>query len=1169
MCLTLYNWYFCKKKYQMKILGKIFSMKLMAVALFIYLVAIGMATMVESTYDIQTAKVLVYNSRWFELLHVYLLINLIVNIFRHKMYQRQKIAIFSFHLAFIIIIVGAAITRYYSFEGMMMVREGASSNVLYANEPHISFTVLKDNQTVLNKTYKKYLSQVTRNNFTYHESAAGKNFTIEYLNFEKGCVDSLVQHDSIQNRLLEVVSAGKQSNYVNEGKFALLNGVVIGFDAEPAMPGVFLTEKDGELYLKSKVALRNLPMTEMAKYRQAGMNPPDEAYTEIPTDTLVPAQVMSLYETNGASFVLKGIIDHAEQKKIATGKKDKGVDILTVRVSDGTTSKVVALEGGIGKIPTQQAFEMNGLKIQMSYGSVMFKIPFSIYCKKFVLDTYPGSDMASSYSSYVTVLDGDYKKDKHIYMNHVLDYRGFRFFQSAYSLDNPATPENEQETHLSVNYDSLGTNITYLGYLLMGIGMFMTVFSPNGQISELLKKVKKSNEKRASGLTMIALLLSMNVAFGQEVQQIPTHSDPEAHEYGGTSVKEKHKHEDEELHGEMNHVDPSKAIHRVISKEHAAKLGELLVQDYKGRVIPYQTMAQNLLIKFYGKPTYKDLDAVQLITSMHMYPDYWIGQKMISVPKAVRERLGLKDYVSFVEIYDDKTGEIKFFKEYEEAHQKMDAKKSEFDKKLIKFIERHQIIQAFFTWQYFKMVPIPGDLQHHWSPPFDAELLKKDSTWSFKTIRYLSDINDAAQTNDYTKADKELAEIKAYQRKMSPTIVPTEQHVKVEIAYNKMHIFKNVMFSYLILGLILLIISFIRIFKEPTLNSEKFFKKLSIPFTILMVVAFLYHGIGLGIRWYVSGHAPWSDGYEAVVFISWATMIAGFMFARKNHTILAVTAILAFFMIFITEMNLLDPEISPLEPVLKSYWLMIHVAVITSSYGFLGLGAIIGLLNMTLYNFRTQKNGARITANVNELTYVSEITMEIGLFLLFVGTFLGGVWANESWGRYWGWDPKETWALVSVLVYSVLLHLRFIPKMSDKLTFNVLSFWSYSAIIFTFLGVNFYLVGLHSYAQGDGLAEFPMWIFWSIFGFYAFSELTAVHYKLYRYKTGDLSLMHFVNKFYKTALIILFFVLVKMYFLDRAFNAETLLIGVKLISLVAITLIVMFVYGKERVKRIS
>jgi cytochrome c-type biogenesis protein CcsB len=190
-------------------------------------------------------------------------------------------------------------------------------------------------------------------------------------------------------------------------------------------------------------------------------------------------------------------------------------------------------------------------------------------------------------------------------------------------------------------------------------------------------------------------------------------------------------------------------------------------------------------------------------------------------------------------------------------------------------------------------------------------------------------------------------------------------------------------------------------------------------------------------------------------------------------------------------MNLLDPEITPLQPVLKSYWLMIHVAVITSSYGFLGLAAILGLINLNLYIFRKERTAKVVNLNISELTYISEMTMTIGLFMLTIGTFLGGIWANESWGRYWGWDPKETWALVSVLVYAVILHLRFIPALNGKFLFNAVSLWGYSAILFTFFGVNFYLVGLHSYAQGEGLGEFPLWLLLTILIFALHTGLAA------------------------------------------------------------------------------
>jgi len=317
----------------------------------------------------------------------------------------------------------------------------------------------------------------------------------------------------------------------------------------------------------------------------------------------------------------------------------------------------------------------------------------------------------------------------------------------------------------------------------------------------------------------------------------------------------------------------------------------------------------------------------------------------------------------------------------------------------------------------------------------------------------------------------------------------------MEISYNKMEIFKHSYQLLLSLGFLLLIVSFIGIFKSAASRFSKVQKWMNRIIIGFMVVSFLYLAAGLGMRWVISGHAPWSNGYEAVVFIAWVTMIAGFSFTRKNIVILAGTAILASLMIFVTELSLFDPEITPLVPVLKSYWLKIHVAIITGSYGFLGLAAILGLLNLILYTVRNEKNKEIVTININELTYVSEMTMTIGLFMLTIGTFLGGIWANESWGRYWGWDPKETWALVSVLVYAVILHLRFIPKLNGKFLFNVMSFWGYSAILFTFFGVNFMLVGLHSYANGDGLGKFPTWLSLTILFFVGFTAFASFRNK--------------------------------------------------------------------------
>lgn len=1162
-------------------------MKLMAVGMIVFLVSIGFATLIESTYDIATAKILIYNSRWFEILLFYLAINLLVNIFVYKMYEKGKTAILAFHLSFFIIILGAAVTRYASFEGMMLIPEGETSDIIYANEPHIAYSIQDaKGQTLINKNHKKYLSDVVNNNFDYKEKLAGKTIHIKYVDFQKNCVDSVVVNDSIQKTLLTVITAGQRPNYLNEGNYIPLSTLFISYDMElTGFPHVEFKTVNGELYLKSTTPLRNLSMAEMARFRQMG-EAPDSAYTVVPQDSLVPAQFMTLYEANGETFVLKDIQNHATVKKLPTGDKNRGSDVLTVQVSDGADIKTVELEGGIGKIPTQNSFEMGGLTYQLTYGATMFKLPFSLHLRDFQLDTYPGSKIASSYASEVTVVDGNNKKDFRIYMNHILDYKGFRFFQSSYIPDDPSTPQNDEATQLSVNYDAVGTNITYLGYLVMALGFFMSIFSPKGRIRELMEKIKKSSDKRNSTLAAILILFAVNFTYAQNTQAIPMHSDPDLH-YGKPDQKkaDEEKRElnqamkndkievDEHAH-DHDHGDINPDYYSIITKEQAKKLGMLLVQDFRGRVIPFQTMAQNLLVKFHGKAAFEGNDAVQVIMSMHMYPRHWENVKIINVPAAVRSRLGLSKYVSFKEIYDPNTGEIKFLKDYNDALQKKESEQNEYEKKIIKFIERHQVINSFrdFNWAYMKVVPLPEDPNHRWGTPFSDEVMQKSPAWGMKFLLYVSSLDKSGKSKlaeDYKKSDKYLAEYIQHQRTDAAEIVPSETHVKVEILYNKLHFFTYAEMSYFFLGVILLIISFIRIFKEPTLESEKKFTKISQPVIGFMFLTFIAHGVVLGMRWYVSGHAPWSDGYEALIFIAWTTALAGFIFAKKSHVVLAATAIMAFFMIFVTELNLLDPEISPLEPVLKSYWLMIHVAVITSSYGFLGLGCILGFLNLIMFNFRNDKNGPRITANVNEISSVSEVTMQIGLYLLLCGTFLGGIWANESWGRYWGWDPKEVWALVSALTYSVLLHLRMIPSLSDKLTFNVGSLWAYGAIMFTFFGVNFYLVGLHSYAQGDALAEVPMWIFWSVYSLYVFTELTAVNFNLYKYKEGSLSLGHFAKKFVITSVVLGILTALKMFWVDRQFEMDSVVIYFELVACIAVALILMFAYSKFRIARLK
>jgi cytochrome c-type biogenesis protein CcsB len=1060
-----------------------FSMRMMAMCMIIFAVAIGAATILESIYDIQTAKIFIYNALWFEVLLTYLCMNLIANIFRYGMIKREKIAMLTFHLSFIVIIIGAAITRFVSFEGLMMIREGSQTDFIYAHDPHLWLRI-NDGKVQYTYAEKMYMTEVKPfgidvNNFSIPVEFPNHKtpIKIEYLGFRNNLVDTLVVNDSINGMVLEIMTNGMQPNHVGPGGFLMIGDVALSFEKKNEMPGIHVERQGAKIMMKSKVPLRYLAMSEMQKYRQLGTEVPDSLFQEVPTDSLVPFMTTTLYQVGQEQFVFKQVVNHAKRMLLPTGRKDVGSDYLTIKVTDGNESKIIELEGGMNAIPEHEVFTLNGLTYEMEFGSTKIELPFAIACRDFQLDRYPGSNAPSSFASEVTIIDekNNYKRNQRIFMNNVMDYQGYRFFQSAYDPD-------EKGTRLSVNHDWWGTNVTYVGYLLMAIGMILSLFAPFGRFRELNGLLNKSKEKREKllGIFLVGLLSLSTSVFAQDHQ----HIDGDGHDHS-------QEHFEGDGHDHSQHSAPStqvksKPVHTVMSAEHSKELSSLLVQDFDGRIVPFHTVSDQILRKVYRGIEFEGNNPVQVVMSMHMYPEYWLDQKIISVPSNLREKFKVEEYASFRELGNE-VGDFKWMDDYRKAHQKLESQRNEFDKKLIKLVDRFQVLQSVFSWQYMRIIPLKEDANNTWFVPLSSELMRMDSTSSSLALKYISSLDQAAKSGKYGETNDHLKELKKFQREVGAKVVPSETAVSIEISYNKMNIFKNTYRSYLLIGLILLIAYFVHILARPTrlaFNRYNMVKKFLI---IPLIIIFAYHGVGLGFRWYISGHAPWSNGYEALIFIAWVTMALGFAVIKKNPVILPGAAILAGLMIFVTEMELMDPEISPLQPVLKSYWLKIHVAIITGSYAFLGLGGILGFMNLILYTFRNNQNGKLVTLNINELTYVSEMIITIGLFMLTIGTFLGGIWANESWGRYWGWDPKETWALVSVLVYAIILHLRYIPALKGKFTFNVVSLWGFSSILFTFFGVNFYLVGLHSYAQGEGLGKFPGWLWILIGGFVAFT----------------------------------------------------------------------------------
>jgi cytochrome c-type biogenesis protein CcsB len=307
-----------------------------------------------------------------------------------------------------------------------------------------------------------------------------------------------------------------------------------------------------------------------------------------------------------------------------------------------------------------------------------------------------------------------------------------------------------------------------------------------------------------------------------------------------------------------------------------------------------------------------------------------------------------------------------------------------------------------------------------------------------------------------------LQAVANFQVKYGGDLIPSQTKKNIEILYNKVNPFKTIFPYYLMFGFLLLTVLFINIFRQKQLP-----KFLRITFFGIIFLLFLVHTFGLALRWYISGHAPWSNGFESLVYVAWAVMFAGFVFGRKYPMVVGTAAFLTGIALFVAHLSWMSPEITPLVPVLKSYWLAIHVAIITASYGFLGLSSLLGVLALILIVLRNKNNQVKVSGFIEQLTTINEMSATVGLYFLTIGTFLGGVWANESWGRYWGWDPKETWALITVVIYSFIVHMRLIPPLRGVFNYNMASILGFASVLMTYFGVNYYLSGLHSYGKGS------------------------------------------------------------------------------------------------------
>ena len=1019
-----------------KIFSFLFSTRLMAVLFIGFAAAMAAGTFIEDHYNTDTARNIVYNTWWFEAIMVFFVINFIGNIKRYQLQKKENWATLLLHLSFILIIVGAFVTRYISYEGMMPIREGESTNIIYSDKAYLTVMVDGDYEGEMKrKTFEKslilapevkgdsFLSFFSHNHFTLGGEFNNVPFKVVHEEFIMNASETMKPNENGQLMIKMVESSGgtRHEHFLKEGEVQNLHNVLFAFNKYTE--GAINITKIADAY------------TIQTPFEGDFMRMADKLQGKVVKNDLQPLMLRSLYNIGGAQFVFpdEAVKGELVMKSNNDFKDKQTSDALVVKVISQGKEELLTLIGSKGQQGVPQSVKIGNLEFTLFFGSKIYNTPFNIKLDDFIADKYPGTE--KNYSAFKSVVEVQDKEENKtikdsIYMNHVLDYRGFRFFQAGFDPD-------EEGTQLSVSHDLWGTWITYIGYFLLYFGMMAIMFVKNTRFASIKEKLEKLKIKKSQMLSVF-LILFTSLTFAQE----------------------QHQHQ-------PNKEETLKLLKKsIVSKEHAAEFGKIVIQD-GGRMKPINTFSSELLRKVSKSDTYEGMNSDQAFISMTQYPQYWYGLPIIYLKRgndSIRKIIGIEKeakYAPLVSFFDE-TGAYKLASYLEDASK--EPVPNQFQKDFIDADKKVNLLYSALSGQILKVFPIPGDKSNKWVSFLEINEPTGTALDSIKNIMpfYLDAVQKSSQSNDYKMPNSLLTGLKQYQHKFGGLVMLEDSKINSEIQYNKYDIFKRLYYMYMLAGILMLAFCIVQIF-----NNTKTIRRIINAFHGLIALFFAFHLAGLIVRWYISGHAPWSDAYESMIYVAWATMFFGLAFGKDSKLTVASTAFVTSMILMIAHWNWMDPTIGNLQPVLNSYWLMIHVAVIVGSYGPFTLAMVLGLIALFLMIFTNEKNKAKMKMSIDEITYINELALTVGLVMLTIGNFLGGQWANESWGRYWGWDPKETWALISIMVYAFVIHARFVPALRGRWIYNVMSVFAFASIIMTYFGVNFHLSGLHSYASGE------------------------------------------------------------------------------------------------------
>ena len=687
-------------------------------------------------------------------------------------------------------------------------------------------------------------------------------------------------------------------------------------------------------------------------------------------------------------------------------------------------SMIVILAGALtthifsfdGMLHLREGESSSTILVKKGKGYEQHALPFSVTLKKFTLTRYPGSSSPSSYESLLQLDVNGKCYDELVYMNHILDLNGYRFYQASYDPD-------ELGSILSVNYDVAGRRITYTGYFILLIGLFGCIIGRGSRFRML--------SRRLSSLKVM-LLLFVLICKGSNVYS-------------------------QQLNIPQNHV---------------SRFGAVPMQDRHGRIVPVSTFASEISRKLNLNESVADMSDSEILLNLIADPAPWSTRPLIVIDNAdvAANVAGGKEIISYRDAFDEK-GNYKYGGIMENIYRMVPAERTASDKDMMKLDEKVNILHQLFNFQLLRIFPVPNDsISHHWmAAGDDYESLSETEGTRILTLfnTYRKEVLNASVTGSWVKADSALSDIENYQMQNLCGLKIDRARLEAECSYNKFNALSVSKRLYFIFGGILLLLSLISI------NSKKTVRYIKGICIAAVVIGLSLHAWSLYMRGYISGHVPWSNAYETMVLLSWLSVFGGILFARRSFTTFALAVLLGGITLFVSGLNWMDPEITPLVPVLKSPWLMLHVATIMAAYGFYGLSWMAATTNLVTMAVRGTRNAEKTNLSITRLTLVCEMSLIAGTALMMTGIFLGAVWANESWGRYWSWDPKETWALITAVVYAAVLHLRWSERKENNFRFNLLTQLSLLTVLMTYFGVNYLLSGMHSYGNTTGLAGIP------------------------------------------------------------------------------------------------